>query len=144
MDHGVYENYHSFNVSSLFSGQGTDASNMAQVLSISGIQNLGSPGERDMIYHLNVTPGHVYKLQLFFYKNSTESTGMDVYIENELVINGLDIPVYITNAGSSKASTALVYTYTFVADDSQIDIVIKRDSAMHNIGDINAMTLEEV
>ncbi|MCD6392834.1 MAG: DUF5010 domain-containing protein [Planctomycetes bacterium] len=144
MDHGPYENYHSFNVSSLFSGQGTAAWYMAQVLSVSGMQNLGTPGERDMIYRLDVTPGEVYKLQLFFFKNSTESTGMDVIVEGDLIIDGLDVPVYITNAGSNKANTALMYTYTFAADDSQVDIVIKRDPSLHNIGDINAITLEDM
>ncbi|MCD6395262.1 MAG: hypothetical protein J7M40_17400 [Planctomycetes bacterium] len=139
MDHGPYEGYHSFDVSGL-SGLG----DMTQVLSTSGAQNLGNPGERDMIYRLDVTPGKKYKLQLFFFKNSTESTGMDVLVEGNLVIDGLDVPVDVANAGYNKANTVLMYSTIVTATDSQLDIVIKRNSSYNGMGDINAITLEYI
>ncbi len=143
MDHGPYEASHTYSTTSLFSGQGTTAAQMRTVLSTSGTQNLGYPGERDMIYRLNVTPGNSYQLQLLFFKNSTDRTGMDVLVENALVIRGLDIYSYISAGGGSRTNTVLLYKQNIVAADGQIDIVIRRNASLgSNVGDINAITLE--
>jgi hypothetical protein len=139
MDHGPYEGFHGFDVSGLSS-----LGDLAQVLSTSGTQNLGNPGERNMIYRLDVTPGKKYKVQLFFFKNSTESTDMTILVEDFLVKEGLDIPAAITGAGHNKADTVLMYSTILNATDSQVDIVIRSYGGSNRLGDINAITLEEL
>ncbi|MEM7395471.1 MAG: hypothetical protein AAF492_24330, partial [Verrucomicrobiota bacterium] len=140
-----YEGHHNHNTAGLFGGSSTDEVNLRRVLGRSGAQNLGgyngSVGERDMHFDFDVTPGVSYKLQVLLFKTGSEQTGMRIDVEGVTLADGIDI------INDTDASTeGLVLEHAFTAGDNQMNLVIGRqtDGGGHNIGDVNAITLEVV
>jgi hypothetical protein len=154
MDHGPYEGHHNTNADSLFSGEGAEADTLGNVLSSSGTQNLGNPGERNLVYHFDTTEGHRYKLQMLFFKNNTEDTGMDIFIRPDYAtgfVDGLtaETPIVtnlnINTAVSDNASEGILVTYEFVGEsDGSLDIEIVRNSSGNHLADVSAITLTDL
>jgi len=77
--------------------------------------------------NMNVTAGQQYRLQILFYGNHAADTrGWDIGVEGAIVVDnitslGVDtgggLPAYSLNRG-------LVYTYDFLALDSQVNVVM--------------------
>jgi hypothetical protein len=129
---------------------------MASILGMSGAQNVGGRGERNMCYHFAVTPGQQYKLQMMFLKNGEgSSTGIWIrpngvvltrgdeagYIgwntTEQAAVEALDVEPQIRVLGGDPGVSALLWTYEFTGDaDGSLNIELAKwwDGDVNRVG----------
>ncbi len=143
-----YEGRHETDASGFGTGSSPDLDALRIILGTSGAQNLGGydrgrgTGQRDITYDFDVTAGQEYKLQMLFFKNNSEATGMRIDVNGTTVVDMLDLSI----DNPDRAHKGLLYTYTFTAPSSLLNLKVGRrtDDSGSNIGDINGITLEVI
>lgn len=126
-------------------GSSPDANELEEIMA--DIRWADSGAGQQIAINANVTPGWLYKLQLLVSGNNNENRNWDIEIEGQLAVDEFN-----SLGGTSYSNTrASVYTYEFVAGDSQLNVVMKGNSALgtyHYGGDrnpiIQGFTLENL
>lgn len=100
--------------------------------------------------HLPVTPGQTYKLQVLFYGNVSENRWWDIGVEGVMSVDGVSSLGESPDGVSPEydSSAGMVFSQTFTATDSSLDVVFGQIDGLPSGGDQNpiwqGMTLEHI
>ncbi len=122
-------------------GDSADAQNLADVL-----WDVRFHGSRDVNIDAAVSTGQEYKLQLFFVENYWQDAGsrtFDIVVEGETAVDEFDIMSH--SFTENDHTGGVVFTYTFVAGDDNLDIdLLRGTTGVDRIPIISGFTLETV